>query len=53
MFMEKYGAVIGWKNPITWNFRLGIYKNASFQPITAPYFPMIIKSRNFARRQYE
>jgi hypothetical protein len=30
MLQVKYGAVIGWKNPITWKLRLGTHKNASF-----------------------
>ena len=48
MIRGKYGIVIGYSNPITWKFRLGACKHASFpQPITAPYFPLIMKQRNW------
>jgi len=51
MIRGKYGAVIGLKEPIAWKCILGTYKKRVFGPITAPYFPLYIKPRNFAKRQ--
>jgi len=39
------------KIPKAWKLKLSIYKIRVSRPITAPYFPMIVKPRNFAKRQ--
>jgi len=44
MIMGKCGAVIGWQRPITWKFREAHKQMRVLQPVTASYFPMIIKS---------
>jgi hypothetical protein len=51
MNMGKYGAVIGWMNPTTWKSDRAHTKTRVFQPITVPYFPMIVKSLKFAKPQ--
>jgi len=51
MIVGKHGAVIGWKNSLPENAGRAHTKSRAFQPITAPTFPMIINSRNFAKRQ--
>jgi len=51
--MGKYGTVIGWKTRV-FVCALSDFQVVGFiQPITAPYLPMFIKSRNFAKRQYK
>jgi len=52
MIEGKHGAVIGQKcihqpGIIDWAHA----KKKKLRPITAPYFPLIIKPRNFAKRQ--
>jgi len=46
MIWGKYGAVIGLKEPIAYMFFHWAHtKKCVFRPITAPYFPSIIKPR--------
>jgi len=51
MYRGKYGAVIGLKSPFLYVSSIGFQVMGSFKPITAPYFPLYIKPRNFAKRQ--
>jgi len=48
MIKEKHGAVIGYKNPITWELGLSSNKNASILANhSANNMPLYTKSRNF------
>jgi len=49
----KYGTVIGQETPIFVRAQSEFKGNGVFQPITTPYFTLIIKSRNFAGLQCE
>ena len=49
MYRVKYGAVIGLTKPSLEIVTGHIQKNAFCGPITAPYFTLLIKPRNFAK----
>jgi len=51
MIIGKYDAVTGWRTRICLCASRNFQVMGLCQPITAPHFPMIIKSRNFAKRQ--
>ena len=51
MIRGKYSAVIGQKKAHSLDIDWATYKQTRFRPITAPHFPLIIKPRNFAKRQ--
>jgi len=53
MRREKYGAVIGRNRLFVYVFSMNFQVMGSCKPITAPYFRLFIKSRNFAKRQCE
>ena len=51
MINAEYSAVIGRETRFFCMPSNNFQAMGSFQPITAPYFPLIIKPRNFARLQ--
>jgi len=51
MIGGKYGAVIGRKTRILYVPSINFQAMGSCKPITAPYFPPIIKPRNLAELQ--
>jgi hypothetical protein len=51
MIRGKYGAVIGRKMRVLYASSVNFQVIDTFKPITAPYFPLIIKPRNVAKRQ--
>jgi len=49
MYQVKHGAVIGWKTPITWIFRLGPHESVTFPANHSAVFDLVHQTSKFCQ----